>query len=64
MTTLGNPRTDLYRIATQQITPVAAPRRLTCSVCRDHKSIGQFPRGSDVCITCKPQGANFRRGEL
>lgn len=62
--TLGGPSNDIYRSAAQQITPIAAPRRLTCSVCRDHKSIGQFPRGSDVCVRCEPQGPDFRRGDL
>lgn len=55
---LGNSSNDRYRAATQQITPVGISKRMTCSVCRNHQSIGQFEVGDDVCKTCAPKPAN------
>jgi|GEM_PF-5832998 len=62
MTALGYSRNDAYRLATQQIVPAPMTKRVKCSQCRRTQSIGQYGQGSDICITCKPQGKNFRRG--
>jgi hypothetical protein len=60
----GRASNDLFRVYTQQIAAAGVSKRQTCALCRKHKSQGQFPLNSDTCITCKPQGKNFRRGEL
>lgn len=61
----GRASNDFFRIATQQITPVGISKRVKCTgPCDRTQSLGQFPVGSTVCITCKPQGKNFRRGDL
>lgn len=61
---LGSRKNDTYRERTQQIIPAKVSARQTCTDCGNHKSIGQFPVGSTVCVRCKPQGKNFRRGDL
>lgn len=55
---------DHYRDATKQIVPAAPARRLTCTVCRRHQSLGQFEVGEDICATCKPKPKGWRRGGL
>lgn len=54
----------LYREATARSTPAGSTARQRCDICRAIKSRGQFPAGSNVCVRCKPQGVNFRRGGL
>ncbi|NHZ94586.1 hypothetical protein [Massilia sp. CCM 8734] len=61
---LGHASNDRYRAATQQIIPVSPSKRMTCSCCKNHKSIGQFPVGQDVCVKCNPQPAGWRRGGI
>lgn len=62
--TLGRPSNDRYREATHSHNPTGSARRITCAECHEHKSEGQFPLGSNICIRCKPQGPGFRRGGL
>ncbi len=60
--TFGRVSNDLYRYATRQITPVGISKRLTCTCCGKHRSLGQFPTDSKICISCKPQAPGWRRG--
>lgn len=60
--TYGRVSNDLYRLATQQIEPAPVTKRQKCASCARTQSIGQYALDSDVCITCRPQGKNFRRG--
>lgn len=55
---------DYYRDATKQIIPAAPIRRMTCTQCRKHQSIGQFEVGEDICVKCIPKPAGWRRGGL
>jgi len=64
MSTLGHAPNDRYRAATSQITPMSAPKRMTCSVCHRHQSTGQYEVGEDICITCNPKPAGWRRGGI
>ncbi len=61
---LGNQRTDAYRIATNTPTPVVISKRVTCELCRRSQSLGQYPIGRNICITCKPMPKGWRRGDL
>ncbi len=62
MSSFGRASNDLYRIATQQITPVGVSKRQSCGQCGRFKSIGQFPVGSCICVVCAPQPKGWRRG--
>lgn len=64
MTTHGNSRNDGYRARPQSIAPAPVSKRQSCTKCGKHKSCGQFPINSSVCISCAPQGKSFRRGDL
>lgn len=44
--------------------PAGVTARDRCSVCQKVQSRGQYPVGSDTCVTCQPQGAGWRRGDL
>lgn len=61
--TLGVINNDLYRARTEQIIPAPPTKRAKCAQCGKHQSIGQIGP-ENICITCKPQGRNFRRGDI
>lgn len=46
------------------IGPAGITTRVRCAKCRRIQSIGQFSTGSEVCITCKPKPAGWRRDNL
>lgn len=62
--TLGQKSTDRYREATSRLTPSGSIKRQRCDGCGVTRSLGQFPLNSSTCISCEPQGRNFRRGTL
>jgi hypothetical protein len=60
----GRASNDTFRIATQQIVAAPVTKRQTCRICRNHKSIGQFAVGEDVCAKCSGKPVGWRRGDL
>lgn len=62
--TLGRIENDRYREVTKSMGPLGAPKKQVCTVCRRNKSLGQYPIGSEICITCKPQPKGWRRGDI
>lgn len=44
--------------------PSGVTARVRCECCGVVRSLGQFPKTSNTCVRCKPQGKNFRRGDI